>query len=81
MPKSEIQVKCNDGTRFKIVFDKRKACRYYTLFYRNDLKALRTVTGGLTKGKWLYLESQGRYSDVLAYMFDEIANIDAVEGD
>ena len=79
--KSEISVTCNDGTRFKIKYDKRKACQYYTLFYRNDLKPLATVTGGKAKGKWLYLDSQSRYSDLLDFMFDKIKQIDAIEGD
>lgn len=78
--KPEVTARCNNGTRFKITYDKRKDAQYYVLYYRNDTIPLASVTGGKIKGKWLYLDSQPNYSDALAFMFEEIASIDAKEG-
>lgn len=78
MTKPEVKVVCNNGTMFKIVWDK---VNKYTLYYKNKTIPLLTVTGGKTKNKWLYLESQPMYSDVLAYMFEEIRSIDAHMGE
>jgi hypothetical protein len=79
MVKPEVTVTCNDGTRFKIKWDKKNT--EYVLYYRNDLKPLSSGFGQKIKGKWLYLDSQPFYSDVLDFMFDEIKRIDAVEGE
>lgn len=78
MPKAEISIKCNDGTRYKVSFDRRNG--YYVLYYRNDLKPLLSITGDKVKGKWLYLESQHNYGDVLDFLCEEIKSIDAIDG-
>jgi hypothetical protein len=77
MSKSEIKVRCNNGTRFKIVHDKATG---YVLYYRNDSKALQSVDGEKIKGEWLYLDSQPMYCDALDLMYEEISQIDAVYG-
>lgn len=77
MAKSEISVKCNDGTKFRIKWDKKDGLYY--LSYRNDLKPIEGSDGKFM-GKWIYLDSQMMYCDVLAYMFEEITQIEAKEG-
>jgi hypothetical protein len=78
MPKTEVSVTCNDGTKFKIYYDKKHM--EYVLSYRNDRKALPAGNGQKIKGKWLCLDRQPFYSDALDFMCDEIKQIDAKEG-
>ena len=77
--KTEIFVKCNNGTKYRIAYSKKD--RVYVLSYRNDTMPLLSVNGDKVKGKWLYLDTQSYYCDVLAYLMEEIAAIDAANGE
>lgn len=78
MPKSEIKVECNEGTKYKIFYN--NVDEDYVLYYRNDVKSLPSIDGGKAKGEWLYLYSEPNYCDVLAYLCEEIQGKDAKEG-
>jgi hypothetical protein len=73
--KYQVKTECPDGTKYRIYKDKNEM---YQLEYRNDNKPIMGLYG-YAKGKWLYLDSQPNYADVVAFMVDEIANIDATE--
>lgn len=78
MAKTELSVKTNDGTKYRINFNRKTG--NYVLSYRNDSIPILSVDGGKVKGKWLYLESQIYYSDILDFLFEEIRAINSIEG-
>jgi hypothetical protein len=49
--RNEVSVKCNNGTKFKIVYSPDSLT--YILSYRNDEIPLLSVDGGKVKGKWI----------------------------
>lgn len=69
MSRLEISVICNNGTHFKIEYDRMGM--EYVLYGR-----LSSSKGS----KWAVYERQYNYADVLDFLFDEIRGIDAKRG-
>lgn len=74
--KNEIEVKCNNGTKFRVRYHKNEG---YVVEYRNDKIHVQGPFGKV-KGAWVFLDRQHNYFDILAYLFEEMKNIEAKEG-
>jgi hypothetical protein len=77
--KNEVQVTCNDGTKFRIRYNKKFG--EYVLEYRNDIKGVSDGRDYKVMNRWVKLDTQPMYCDALDFMFDEIKSIDAKEGE
>ncbi len=73
---NEIEVNCNEGTKYRIKFKKDQ----YKLQYRNDKNGVTNCFGSIITGKWVDLYEDELYSGCLEFLFDEIRQFEAKNG-
>lgn len=75
---NEIEVVCNEGTKYRIKFKKG----LYLLQYRNDTKGVEAYDSSRIKiiRQWVDLYEDDLYSGCLDFLFDEIRQFEAKKG-
>jgi hypothetical protein len=77
MNKRELLVTTHNGTKFEIKYDRIFEC--YVLRYKLDCHKIKTVTGDMRKGIWLYLDHHHDYCELLKTLTLNLIGINSTQ--